>query len=314
MQIESLPEWEPLQRILTSAGATPDASEVRRAAAMLGPGWSGRRANLAKEDAQRAAQEILRAWSDAELGDAPAYLIQAASGDALEWRDRRAKLFEIGEYDDRGLRVTQEDVVRLAQSFDSPVPILVEHVETPLRLGYLTQVEAAGGELFGNLALTPEADDLIEKSGAKSLSISVSRDLDRIFEVSIVANPRIESARLFCEDFRQTSLARDARREVVMLRRELDEAKANALVESLLREGRIAPVSRDAAMRLLASARAAGCFEQAEAFFTSLPKAIQFGEVAPAAKPANLPDEVAQFYRTHFPDLDLSEIEKRRTA
>lgn len=134
MQIESLPEWEPLQRILTSAGAKPDASEVRRAAAMLGPGWSGRRANLAKEDAQRAAQEILRAWSDAELGDAPAYLIQAASGDALEWRDRRAKLFEIGEYDDRGLRVTQEDVVRLAQSFDSPVPILVEQVETPLRL------------------------------------------------------------------------------------------------------------------------------------------------------------------------------------
>lgn len=314
MQIESLPEWEPLQRILTSAGAKPDASEVRRAAAMLGPGWSGRRANLATEDAQRAAQEILRAWSDAELGDAPAYLVQAASGDAPEWRDRRAKLFEIGEYDDRGLRVTQEDVVRLAQSFDSPVPILVEHVETPLRLGYLTQVEAVGGELFGNLALTPEADDLIEKSGAKSLSISVSKNLDRIFEVSIVANPRIESARLFCEDFRATPRSQESQSEIVRLRKELEEVQVNALVESLVREGRIAPVSRNTATRLLASARTAGCFEQVEAFIASLPRAIHFGEIAPAAKAVNLPDEVAQFYRTHFPDLDLSEIEKRRTA
>jgi hypothetical protein len=73
------------------------------------------------------------------------------------WIDRRAKLFEAGEYPDKGLTVTEEQLSLLASSFSAPVPVLVEHGESPLELGHLCQVEALGPELFGTIRLTPEA-------------------------------------------------------------------------------------------------------------------------------------------------------------
>ncbi len=45
------------------------------------------------------------------------------------------------------------------------MPLLIEHATSPLELGYLTSVEADGGELFGTVALSAEANVLIEKSG-----------------------------------------------------------------------------------------------------------------------------------------------------
>ena len=113
------------------------------------------------------------------------------------WIQRRAKLFEAGEYPDKGVTVTVDHLSGLAASFDNPVPLLIEHAETPLQMGFLTEVLHEGAELFGTVSLTPEADALVESSGAKSLSLGLAPDLSSIREVSLVRNPRIQSARLF---------------------------------------------------------------------------------------------------------------------
>ncbi len=117
-----------------------------------------------------------------------------------EWIERRAKLFESGDFPDKGLSVTPDLLRRLAEGFEGPVPVLIEHSDSPLELGFLIRVEALGDELVGPVALTREADALVERSGARSLSLGLSPDLGEIREVSLVRNPRIGSARLFSGD------------------------------------------------------------------------------------------------------------------
>ncbi len=293
--------------------ATLDADRLLADAAALGPGYRGTR--LKMSDAQRIerAKELMQAWDDATLGQPPEYLVRLSQGELQEWLERRAKLFEIGEYEDKGLVVREEDLQRLADNFQFPVSVLIEHVENPLRLGYLTSVEALGPELFGTLALTPEADKLLEKSGAQSLSLSVSRDLEQILEVSIVSNPRVETARLFCEDFRD-SASRGVQRKVVELQERLRQTETERLVDDLVRKGQLPPASRESAVALLFSAREE-MRGKVEAFLESLPPAFLPGEIVPMSQSRpEVSAEEAEFYARTFPDLDLGEILKHRGA
>jgi hypothetical protein len=114
-----------------------------------------------------------------------------------EWIERRAKLFEAGDFPDKGLRISSEQLEKLARGFNGPVPVLIEHSESPLELGFLTKVEAVDGELFGTVALTKEANELLEAQEAKALSLGLAPDLSEIREVSIVRTPRVADARLF---------------------------------------------------------------------------------------------------------------------
>lgn len=139
-------------------------------------------------------------------------------GAEREFVERRAKLFEAGPYPDKGITVSLEQIEALARSFAGPVPVLIEHGESPLELGFLTKVEALDGELFGTVSLTKEADDLLEASDAKSLSIGLSPDLSEIREVSIVRTPRVPDARLFagicfCGEFCGEGERREAKGE-----------------------------------------------------------------------------------------------------
>lgn len=283
-------------------------ANIRVAAAMIGPGYRGERAQVDDERRRDLAEKIAAAWQD---GQPPKYVDDILKGSAPSWIDRRAKLFEIGEYEDKELSVSCEDLQRLAQGFDLPVPVLIEHVENPLHLGYLTQVEAVGAELFGNLALTPEAERLIEEQGAKSLSISVSRSLDKIFEVSIVAHPRVESARLFCANFNAVE-KNEWKAEALKLQQQVAAQEVDKSVEELIAKGRIAPVSRGAARRLLFSANKKGIGEEIKAFLESLPVQIQFGELVPQSVEAAAIGEEVDFYRRHFPNIGIEEIMKRK--
>lgn len=289
---------------------------LRTVAAMLGPGFQGKRANLSGEERKNVAKELLDAWERAQIGSPPAYLVSITKGDEPSWCERKAKLFEIGEYTDKSITVRHEDLARLAQNFSYPVPVLIEHTETPLRLGYLTEVMAAGKELFGTLSLTEEADKLLEASGAKSLSLSVSPDLKEIYEVSIVANPRIESARLFCKDFR-ASLGRNLfwMHEAERLREQLTFQNMEAQIEGYLRKGILPPAAKEAARDLLITARTNGWEEKVIRLLESLPKFVSFGELAPSSGGANISDlepEEREFYAQHFPNLDLNEIARRK--
>ncbi|MER3414555.1 MAG: hypothetical protein C4341_10100 [Armatimonadota bacterium] len=291
--------------------ATTDAAKLLAEAAALGPGYRGTRLKMSDDERVQRAKELMQLWDDESLGPAPEYLVRLSQGELQQWLERRAKLFEIGEYDDKGLVVREEDLQRLADNFEFPVGVLIEHIENPLRLGYLTSVEALGPELFGTLSLTPEADTLLEKSGARSLSLSVSRDLDRIFEVSIVSNPRVETARLFCADFRD-SAPRGVQRKVAELQERLRQTETERLVDDLVRKGQLPPASRESAVALLFSAREE-IRGKVEAFLESLPPAFLPGEIVPMSQSRpEVSSEEADFYARTFPDLDLGEILKRR--
>ncbi len=310
-----------------------------RRAAEAGPGYRGRR-----EDAGSIDRAALAAALEAQGETPPAYL-----GSSPRWIDRRAKLFEAGEYPDKGVSITREDLASLCAAFDLPVPILIEHAKSPLEIGFLTQVEAVGDELFGNLALTEEADALIRTSGARSLSLGLSRDLARIQEVSLVTSPRVASAQMFGGEIRfwarlepivetngteethgspaadpSSSFQGDfdwrARFHALSARVERDMAEQK--LEAWVREGRILPSQVPFARALMAipetidfDGESRPVHQLLIAMLERQPPHGLFSETAPTLSPSSaslfLPEE-AEFYRRHFPDVSLDVIAARK--
>ena len=120
--------------------------------------------------------------------------------DVGRWVRRRAKLFEAGDYPDKGISVSDADLAALVEGFSGPVPVLIEHSESPLELGFLTEVSREGRELHGTVSLSTEADALVRRSGARGLSLGLAPDLRSIREVSLVRRPRVSGAGFFSED------------------------------------------------------------------------------------------------------------------
>ncbi|MFN8139932.1 MAG: hypothetical protein U0R49_09065 [Fimbriimonadales bacterium] len=284
-------------------------NEIRKAAAKLGPGYKGERESPTPEERKQQAEMIAGLWSEQKLGEQPPYL--SALSEITDWRDRPAKLFEIGEYKDKNLSVSEADLQKLAANFDLPVPILIEHTENPLHLGYLTDVQAAGSELFGLLTLTPEADELLRASNATSLSVCVSKDFDAIFEVSVVSSPRVESARLFCHNFCSPTSTDIKVRE---LEQERDEREISQKVEKLIRVGKVAPAKTEAIKVLFSKAKLHNFEKELTQLLDILPSRALMSEIAPSKldRPTGITADEEQFYRMHFAGLDLQEISKRK--
>lgn len=285
--------------------------ELAQRAARIGPGYRGRREQASAEE--RLALEM--AFRDAGA-ESPTFLAQETT-----WVERRAKLFEAGEFPDKGVTITPTMLKDLEKNFDLPVPILIEHAASPLELGYLIEVEALSGELFGTIALTPEANALVERSGAKSLSLGLSAELAEIREVSLVRNPRIADAKLFFAGTLEGVAEWQAKYEELQanVRREAAERKA----ESLVREGRLTPAQLPFAVALLQSEDTvefgrerkpvSKLFSQ---FVEARPPSALFGELAPStltdpSASLMLPEE-ADFYRRYFPEVSLDQIAAKR--
>ena len=113
-----------------------------------------------------------------------------------QYVEREADLFEAGAYPDRKLTVTEADIERLAKQTE-PAPIHVEHSGGSLKLGEVTGFQAAGRWLKGIVRLYPEADALLGRNGLRTLSVAVTRALDRVTEVSVTGRPRVAGARMF---------------------------------------------------------------------------------------------------------------------
>jgi len=107
----------------------------------------------------------------------------------------RALLLKTGEYPDLGVSVGVDTLETLVRNF-LPVPVLLEHLETPFRLGEVLRVWREGDTLYGELSLYDEAQALLERWGLKSLSVGLTGGLTRLLEVSVTARPRVREARL----------------------------------------------------------------------------------------------------------------------
>lgn len=288
--------------------------ELLKRAAQCGPGYRGERQALDPQDTFALAVQM----KDAQL-EPPSYLESDT-----RWIDRKAKLFEAGEYPDKGITIKPNDIQRLASNFDLPVPVLIEHADSPLELGYLTQVEAAGNELFGVVALTEEAESLVQKSGASSLSLGLSPDLNEIREVSLVRNPRIPSARLFAEGLFYLTASLDGNidwkaRYDELEKKKLDDETSSSLA-NYVKAGKLVPAQVPLARALLSQPSSIdfnGELKSVRQLLIDLierqPPSSLFAETAEqsvAAQPEGLLPEETEFYQRYFPDLSLNAIAK----
>src|SRR6185503_19332536 len=66
--------------------------------------------------------------------------------------ERECLLFEAGEYADRGVTITEDDLREIAENTAAEIPVRIEHMrETPFdgALGVVTRVRAVGKQLWG---------------------------------------------------------------------------------------------------------------------------------------------------------------------
>lgn len=278
-------------------------------AAELGPGYRGQ--TRAGTPAEREA--LARQFADAGL-EPPPYLTNPT-----EWTHRDAKLFEAGDYPDKGLTVAPEQMQGWVEAFDMPVPIWIEHGKHPFEFGYLTDIRVEGNDLKGTVALTPEANALVDKSKAHRLSIGLSPELDAIREVSVVRNPRVPGARLFSKN--TVVVPGCAWNEDVHERlRQLETRETARKVDALISEGRLIPAQRKAALVLM-SCHIPVTFDNAEVPVANLVESLLkqavphnlFAEIAPASAGggAAMEPDHEQYFRKNFPGLNLEEIAKR---
>ena len=240
------------------------------------------------------------------------------------WVERRAKLFEAGDYPDKGISVSDEDLAALVAGFSGPVPLLIEHAESPLELGFLLAVSREGKELHGTVSLSREADALVRRSGARGLSLGLAPDLRSIREVSLVRRPRVTGAGFFSEDLLAFSgELSDPSPPALLQDAPLREGEPRADLARLVREGRMTPAQVPFAEALLAcdgvvefSGDRRPLRELLIALLERQPPLALFGQtatVAPVAdRPTTMLPEEAAFYRRHFPSVPLTAIAEAR--
>jgi len=115
--------------------------------------------------------------------------------------DREAKLFEAGDYPDKGIDVTEEDLDNWVANHNGKAPIRIEHEATPFdgALGVLKSIYRKGKELFGRLGFTDPAWELVKTTNSRGLSLGILKDKSGIAEVSLVREPRVADARVFSD-------------------------------------------------------------------------------------------------------------------
>lgn len=146
-----------------------------------------------------AAENVERVTTYQPVVEMPAFATEFAETDAdyVEWT---GKIFECGDYPDKGVKFTKKDLVAIAESFQS-APLRIQHMKRSpfhkLFEGYgLTDVKAIddGAELHGTVRVPKWLNDGFQNV-AKKVSLGFDK-YKRIAEISLVDIPRISSAEL----------------------------------------------------------------------------------------------------------------------
>lgn len=114
------------------------------------------------------------------------------------YTEREAMLFRAGPYPDKELEVTEDDLDGIVTNTAMPLNIKVEHEDSPFDgfLGFVQEIYRRGAELWGRLRIPADAWALIERSGARRLSVGIAETAGKLFlvEVSLVQYPRVADA------------------------------------------------------------------------------------------------------------------------
>jgi len=196
--------------------------------------------------------------------------------------EREARLLVAGDYPGKNLTVTEADLDALAANFSAPVPVKVEHVDSPLDpLGLVQEVWRQGrgkdAELRGRVSFPAEMAAFLARRGAGKLSVGLlGGPAWRLLEASLTLRPHVPTATLL-SDGEQAELAR--------LRRE----RLDGQVAALKAAGRLAPAAEPLARALLAAPAvvtlsdggpAEGVGDVFRRFLEAQPPVIPFGERA----------------------------------
>lgn len=116
-----------------------------------------------------------------------------------EYVVRTGKIFEAGEYPDKELTVTEEELAQLAEDFRGMVPQNIEHEESVFdgKLGWLVSVYAKGKELFGS-SLIPRWLDTVLGEDDMPVSVELKTVNDRLSleGLALTVSPRVSDAQL----------------------------------------------------------------------------------------------------------------------
>jgi len=258
-------------------------------------------------DAKRYTLDEVRKWlkeHDYEpLEVEPAE--QEFSDGAIE---RDALLMEAGEYPDKGVAITEEHLQQMAAT-GAGAPVIVEHRPT-LVLGWIRELYRKGKQLWGKLALKPHANQLIEESTVKGLSVGLRRTPDggyALHEVSLTTSPRVANAQLFADQAPSLYIACDGlpsqvettmtddrmTTEMEAIRAELEHERARAInLEAKLFE--FAEQLSRAQTQLVRNA-VQGIVERYQREGKLTPAAARHATELLMALAANAPDAIVQF-------------------
>jgi hypothetical protein len=258
-------------------------------------------------DAKRYTLDEVRKWlkeHDYEpLEVEPAE--QEFSDGAIE---RDALLMEAGEYPDKGVAITEEHLQQMAAT-GAGAPVIVEHRPT-LVLGWIRELYRKGKQLWGKLALKPHANQLIEESTVKGLSVGLRRTPDggyALHEVSLTTSPRVANAQLFADQAPSLYIACDGNpsqvettmtddrmtTEMEAIRAELEHERARAInLEAKLFE--FAEQLSRAQTQLVRNA-VQGIVERYQREGKLTPAAARHATELLMALAANAPDAIVQF-------------------
>lgn len=198
--------------------------------------------------------------------------------------EREARLLVAGDYPDKNLKVTEADLDALVANFSGPVPVKVEHIDSPLDpLGLVERVWRAGGELMGRIKFPAEIAAFLSKRDAHKLSVGLLKEPQwRLLEASLTLTPHVPTA---------TLLSDPAAAELVQLRQQVRRQQVDAQIAALKAAGRVLPATEalarvllsadDAAVVTLSDGRAASVSATFSAFLQAQPPLVRFGEAAP---------------------------------
>ena len=210
------------------------------------------------------------------LGTALAALTFSAVAPLIGDKVRRpARLFVAGDYPDKGVSVTAEDLAGIVANFNTaknaPVPVKTEHIDTVLDpLGEVAALYVDGNELYGVLSFSAGVDQHIRERGVQHLSVSLLREEDgsfRLKETSLVFTPRVATAGF------------------------LSPPAVQARIAAFAAQGKLTPAMRASAERLLSAPQVVSFSDgsaldvaaEIEALFAAMPVLQPRGSVAAAS-------------------------------